>query len=88
LLLIIFVKTIQTIATFPAIFVNVQDAVWYTKTNIEFEEINIDDWKWNNINWLYLSAWSWSKTVFYFHGNGGSLNIFEKKNKEYRRFMI
>jgi hypothetical protein len=27
LLLIIFVKTIQTIATFPAIFVNVQDAV-------------------------------------------------------------
>ncbi len=76
LLLVGFAKTIQSIVTFPAIFVNVQDIVWHIKSNIDFDEINIDDGSWNNINWLYMTAWTWAKTVYYFHGNWGPLNYF------------
>jgi len=81
LLLVGFAKTIQTIATFPAIFVNVQDVVWHVKANIDFEEINIDDGNWNNINWLYMFAWTWAKTVYYFHGNGWPLSYFYNEIK-------
>ncbi len=76
IILIGFAKTIQSIATFPAIFVNVQDIVWHIDTDLDFEEINIKDTKWNNINWLYLAAWTWSKTVYYFHWNWWPLNYF------------
>ncbi len=81
LLLVGFAKTIQTIATFPAIFVNVQDVVWHVKVNIDFEEINIDDGNWKNINWLYMFAWTWVKTVYYFHGNGWPLSYFYNEIK-------
>lgn len=69
------VKKIETIATFPWVWVNLQDAVWYDKAKINFQEINIKDKNWNNINWLYMT-WSSEKTVYYFHWNGWPLNYF------------
>lgn len=69
------VKYIETISTFPWVWVNLQDVVWYEKANINFEEINIKDKNWNNINGLYMT-WTSDKTVFYFHWNGWPLNYF------------
>lgn len=68
-------KKIETLATFPWVWVNLQDAVWYEKANIDFEEINIKDKDWNNINWLYMT-WISEKTVYYFHWNWWPLNYF------------
>ena len=81
LLLISFAKTIQSVATFPAVLVNVQDVVWHIETDLNYEEINISDERWNNINWLYLSSWTWAKTVYYFHWNWGPLSYFYNEIK-------
>lgn len=75
-LLIWFAKRIETVATFPAIWVNVQDLVWHIDYDLQFEEINIEDSNWNNINWLFVDAWSWTKTVYYFHWNWWPLSYF------------
>ncbi len=80
ILLVIQVKKIETISTFPAVYMNVQDIVGHTKTDLKFEEINIADSKWNNINWLYLWSGTW-KTVYYFHGNWGPLSYFYSEIK-------
>ena len=66
---------IETLATFPGIRVNVQDIVGHVKSDFNFEEINISDSQWNNINGLYLDN-NAEQTVYYFHGNGGPLNYF------------
>lgn len=66
---------IETLATFPWVRINVQDVVGHVKADFEFEEINISDSKWDNINGLYYDN-NAEKTVFYFHGNGGPLNYF------------
>jgi|TARA_Y100001960_G_C14501621_1_gene741911 hypothetical protein len=39
------VKRIETLATFPAVAINVQDLVGHVETDLEFEEINIKDSK-------------------------------------------
>lgn len=71
------VKRIETLATFPAVAINVQDLVGHVETDLEFEEINIKDSKWNNINGLYLeNSKEEAKTVYYFHGNGWPLSYF------------
>lgn len=80
LILIIWAKKIETIATFPAIWVNTQDIVGHIAIDLSFEDINISDSNWNNINWLYLWSWTW-KTVYYFHGNWGPLSYFYNEIK-------
>lgn len=47
----------------------------YNEIELNFEEVNIDDGFWNNINWLYIE-WSREETVYYFHGNWGPLKAF------------
>lgn len=68
-------KRIETLATFPGVRINVQDVVGHVKADFDFEEINISDSQWNNINGLYYDN-NAEKTVFYFHGNGWPLNYF------------
>lgn len=69
ILLIIFGKYFVTIATFPRI--------WKEQINIEeVEKIYLKTKKWEQIMWVYIDNQS-EKTVYYFHGNWGSLNIFE-----------
>ena len=80
-LLIIFANRLQTIATFPWVWVNVQDIVGHIETDLAFEEINVTSSKWSNINWLYLSAWEWAKTVYYFHWNWWPLSYFYSEIK-------
>lgn len=75
LLLVIFAKKIETYMSFPWVSYHVQELTWYVKTNIDFEEINIKDSKWNNINWIYLDKKS-DKTIYYFHGNWGPISFF------------
>ena len=43
--LILQVKRIETISTFPAVYLNVQDIVGHVQSDINFEEINIKDSK-------------------------------------------
>lgn len=74
------INKIQTISTFPWIYLNVQDLVWYKKTQLNFEEINIKDDFWNNINWLYLT-WSKNEVVYYFHWNWWPLSYFYSEIK-------
>jgi D-alanyl-D-alanine carboxypeptidase len=84
-LLIIFAPKIETVATFPWIL---NKEVYNLAVNLDYEIINIDDWKWNNINWIYVpinsssnekwqkkEVWSW-KTIYYFHGNGWPIESF------------
>lgn len=74
LFLILQANNIQTKSTFPVWWNNI-DNINFFENNREIEIINIDDWKWNNINWLYLWTWKW-KTVYYFHGNWWPLSMF------------
>ncbi len=75
--LFLWAKKIEMISTFP----------WYKidNTNLsvdkvlywEYEEINIDDWYWNNINWIYVkSDIENAKTVYFFHGNSWPIYFF------------
>lgn len=68
-------KKIETISTFPATKINIQDAVWHEKVKLNFEEINLKDDSGNNINGLYMT-WTNSDMVYYFHWNGWPLNYF------------
>ena len=70
-------RYIQTLSTFPAIWSKLEYKYDETllKWDNKYEEINVDDWKWNNINWLYIWTWTW-KTVYYFHWNWWPLNYF------------
>ncbi len=79
-ILFAFGKKIETTLTFPWVRVNVQDIVWKVPTNLKFEEINIDDWNWNNINWLYVDN-NAEKTIYYFHWNWGPLPYFYSEIK-------
>lgn len=74
-------EKVQALLTFPWIWINVQDLVWYVETDLVFDEINLSDSNWNNINWLYVSAWEWAKTVYYFHWNWWPLNYFYSEIK-------
>ncbi len=73
--LIVSANYIQTTSTFPATVYNVQDFVWHIDYELDFEEINIQNKDWLNINGLYADAKS-DKTVYYFHGNGWPLSYF------------
>ena len=76
------VKRIETLATFPAVALNVQDLVGHVSTDLEFEDINITDSKGNNVNGLYLKNDNKdAETVYYFHGNGGPLSYFYSEIK-------
>lgn len=71
---------VQTLSTFPWIKANLQDVVWYNKTNLSFEEINLKSKSWENINGLYLT-WTKNEIVYYFHWNWGSLPYFYSEIK-------
>jgi LAS superfamily LD-carboxypeptidase LdcB/pimeloyl-ACP methyl ester carboxylesterase len=73
--LLVNIKKIETLVTFPGIAINIQDLFGHVKSNPDFEEINIQTTKWENINGLYFNK-NAEKTVYYFHGNGGPLNYF------------
>lgn len=76
ILFVIWGKRLQVMFTFP------QWNMDCSRLNfdLDIEEINILDSKWENINWLYVWTWTW-KTVYYFHGNGGGLNCFYNEIK-------
>lgn len=74
------IEKIQTIFTFPWIWANIQDLVWYKNIDLKFEEINLKDNYWNNINGLYLS-WSKQEVVYYFHWNWWPLKYFYSEIK-------
>ncbi len=72
ILLIIFGKKLQTISTFPQ--------TGFEKIKIKWiEKIELNTWS-NKIVWIYLDN-NKEKTIYYFHGNGGNLNIFENQIK-------
>ncbi len=75
LILIIFAKRIETHFTFPWVSYNTLENSWYIKNELDFEEINIKTEDWENINGLYVD-WKSDKTIYYFHGNWGSLPFF------------
>jgi hypothetical protein len=69
-------KYIETVTTFPGMFVNTleytQDDV--SQVPLEFQTINID-FDGENINGLYVDKGQ-EKTIYYLHGNGGELKLF------------
>lgn len=68
-------SNIETTSSFPAIWIDFEDGVKWDEINWNFEEINIDDWNWNNINWVYV--WNWKgKTVYFFHWNWWPIDYF------------
>jgi len=82
--LIIYAKKIQTIATFPATIYNVQDFKWHIELDLDYEEINIKNKDWININWLFVKAnnrFKNQKTVYYFHWNWWPLSYFYNEIK-------
>ncbi|USN58262.1 MAG: alpha/beta fold hydrolase [Candidatus Peribacteria bacterium] len=76
LLLLIFAKRIETSVSFPAVHYNVQELSGYISKNITFEEINVTSEDGDTINGLYAEGRIPNKIVYYFHGNGGSLEYF------------
>jgi hypothetical protein len=60
------IKRLETLATFPAIAINVQDLVGHVKANPNIEKVNIQKANGENINGLYLNK-NAEKTVYYFH---------------------
>ena len=72
-LLILSGKYIETYLYFPALLMR-EDI---KKNDIEWENFVIQSWK-NQIHALYIDAKK-EKTVFYFHGNGASLNYFSTR---------
>lgn len=68
-------KKLETLATFPWVEIEIQKLIEDEDDKINFEEINIKDKEWNNINWLYLT-WTRRELVYYFHGNGWPLDFF------------
>ena len=80
LLLILWAKRIETIITFPASNINLENTIWEIGLEIDFEEINIISSNGYNINGLYKKALNSSyktpKTIYYFHGNGWPLSYF------------
>ncbi len=70
LLLVIFAAKIETYITFPW-----KSYSGYVETKLQFEDINIKDKNWNNINGLFIDSGS-EKTIYYFHWNGWPLPVF------------
>lgn len=65
-------KTIETNITFPWIWKQVNYSSW---SDLNYEEINIKDNNWNNINWIFLK-WKKEISVYYFHWNWLPLSYF------------
>lgn len=69
IMLIISGKKLQNISTFPQ--------TWFEKINISWvEKIELNNWN-KKVIWIYLDN-NKEKTIFYFHWNGGNLNIFKE----------
>lgn len=75
--LLLWATKLQMISTFPWYKVQNENQSIDKILKFDYEEINIDDWFWNNINWLYVDSWiDKSKTVYFFHWNGWPIYYF------------
>lgn len=76
LLILINIKKIETELTFPWKNIDFLESNFNCSLGwLDYEEIDISDWEWNNINWIYLE-WNSDKVVYYFHWNGGDISCF------------
>ncbi len=75
--LLLWSSKMQMLSTFPWYKIEIENWSMDKIIKYDYEDINIDDWYWNNINWLYVDSWlKNTKTVYFFHWNSWPIYYF------------
>lgn len=75
LVILIFARQIETVFTFPFVFSSKESITWIEQPSLLWEEVLVR-WSYQNtIHGIFIDNKA-PKTLFYFHGNGGSLPYF------------